>query len=112
MRKYVLVDDIDGSDADVTVEFMFENHNYTIDLSDKNHEAFVRAMTTWIASATPAAPGREVIHGRRNPARKQPNDPTQNRAVRDWAAKRGIKVPQRGRIRDDVRERFNAEAGR
>ena len=32
----VLTDDLDGGDADRTIEFGFDGVNYTIDLSDKN----------------------------------------------------------------------------
>ena len=39
-------------------------------------------------------------------------DRDQNRAIREWAQSKGIQVSDRGRIKQEIVDRFNAEAGR
>jgi hypothetical protein len=39
-------------------------------------------------------------------------DRDQNRAIREWAQSKGIQVSDRGRIKQEIVDRYNAEAGR
>jgi hypothetical protein len=39
-------------------------------------------------------------------------DRDQNRAIREWAQAKGIDVSDRGRIKQDIVDRYHAEAGR
>ena len=49
--QVVLVDDIDGGDADVSIEFGLDGVDYEIDLSDENAAALRTAL------APPVHPG-------------------------------------------------------
>ena len=57
----VLTDDLDGTDADRTVEFGLDGVNYTIDLSDKNAGKLRKALDPYITAGH-----RESRNGRRS----------------------------------------------
>ena len=101
-----LVDDLDGSVAEETVEFGLDGVAYQIDLSSANAEK-IRAML-----------GDYVTHARRSGARRRSSanvvrgrsaavDREQNQAIREWARKRGLKVSERGRISAEVLEAYH-----
>lgn len=112
-----LVDDLDGSEADQTVEFGLEGVSFEIDLNDENAERLREGLRDYIDAArrvgrhgTPgrgrkarAATGATSRNGR--PARTEPE---QLAAIRDWARKQGMVVSDRGRIPADVRAAFDA----
>jgi hypothetical protein len=112
---HVLVDDIDGGEADETVKFSLDGVQYEIDLSKKNASKLRDAFGPYVASGTKIGRGGVVVGGRAASARGRGGaaaDRDQNRAIRDWAQSKGIKVSDRGRIKQEVVDRFNAEAGR
>ena len=49
--RVFLTDDIDGSDADRTVEFSLGSASYSIDLSDANAAKLEEALAPFIAKA-------------------------------------------------------------
>jgi hypothetical protein len=104
----VLTDDLDGGDADRTVEFGFDGMNYTIDLSEKNAGKLRKALDPYLAVA--ARVGRSNGNGRvpvRAVASRSNRD--QNQAIREWATKNGYEVSERGRIPSSVVEAFHAK---
>jgi hypothetical protein len=109
-----LVDDLDGKAADETVEFGLDGVRYEIDLSAKNATRLREALAPYItAGARVGRVGgtahRVSVSRGGGPARA---DRDQNRAIRDWATAKGIEVSERGRIKQDVVDRYHAEAGR
>ena len=100
----VLTDDLDGSDADRTIEFGVDGVTYTIDLSEKNVAKLRKALDPYLAVATRA--GR--TNGRRSAAPvSRANNRETNQAIREWAAKNGWEVSERGRIPASVVEAYN-----
>ena len=105
----LLTDDLDGTEADRTVEFGLDGAKYTIDLSDKNAGKLRKALQPYIAAGSRVGrgpvdrrggrPGHAVAAGSR--ANRE-----QNQAVREWAAKNGYEVSERGRIPTSVVEAF------
>lgn len=96
----LLTDDLDGSEADRTVEFSLDGVGYTIDLSEKNAGKLRKALDAYIAAGTRVSRGTATGRGGRGgfsagPAR---SDREQNRAIREWAVKNGYTVSERGRI--------------
>src|SRR5436190_14098662 len=96
----LLTDDIDGGEADRTVEFGLDGVNYTIDLSEKNSGKLRKALDPYLAVASRV--GRSTASGRiagrgAAPARSAANR-DQNQAIREWATKNGYAVSERGRI--------------
>ncbi len=111
IREVRLVDDIDGNEADETLEFGIDGKNYEIDLSKQNAGKLRDALAQFVAS------GRRLSGGRgRRPAatavaatRRPSIDREQNQAIRDWARKRGMKVSDRGRIPAEVLDAYHQE---
>ena len=112
---HVLVDDLDGGEADETVKFALDGVQYEIDLSDKNAAKLRDAFAPFLAVATKVGRGGVVVGGRAASARGRGGaaaDREQNKAIREWAQNKGIKVSDRGRIKQEIVDRFHAEAGR
>ena len=105
----LLTDDLDGGEADRTVEFGLDGVNYTIDLSEKNAGKLRKALDPYIAAGTRVGRGgldrRGGGRGRAATAGGR-SSREQNQAMREWAAKNGYEVSERGRIPTSVVEAF------
>jgi hypothetical protein len=105
-----LVDDLDGGQAEETVEFALDGVSYQIDLSSDNANELRDALANYVSSARRA--GGRKKPGPRPGAARASSGPTsadreQNQAIRDWARKRGLKVSDRGRIPADIVEQYH-----
>ena len=106
----LLTDDLDGSEADRTIEFSLDGVNYAIDLSDKNAGKLRKALEPYIAAGTRV--GRAGVQ-RRSPGRGRADGAVmrssrdQNQAIREWAASNGHELSSRGRIPASIVEEFN-----
>ncbi len=112
--QVILVDDVDGGEADETVSFALDGVSYEIDVSQENAQALREALAPWVgharrvggrssgrarsaaASTSSAAPapkpsGRSRGGGRENLS-----------AVRAWAREHGFQVSDRGRVSSEV----------
>lgn len=99
-----MIDDLDGSEATETVRFGLDGTEYEIDLAGENAEALRGALARFVeAGRRDSASGR-----RRTSAPKPAGSGVDTKAVRLWAAENGIQVNTRGRIADDVVQRFLA----
>ncbi|MFB9906184.1 histone-like nucleoid-structuring protein Lsr2 [Allokutzneria oryzae] len=106
-----LVDDLDGSEAEETVEFAIDGVSYEIDLSSGNAGKLRDSLADFIGSARRVGGRRRSAGGRSaaRPGRPAAADREQNQAIREWARKRGMKVSDRGRIPADVLESYHNE---
>ena len=106
----LLTDDIDGAEADRTVEFGLDGVNYTIDLSEKNVGKLRKALEPYISAGARQGRGSGAL--RRSSARSGVPAGTssrdENRAIRDWAKENGYPMSERGRIPAGVVEAYNA----
>jgi Lsr2 len=105
----LLTDDLDGSEADRTVEFALDDVTYTIDLSEKNAGKLRKLLDPYIAAGTRVGRGGTVAppRGRRAAGGTVRSNRDQNKAIREWAAENGYDVSERGRIPANVVEAFN-----
>ena len=106
----LLTDDLDGTEADRTVEFGLDGVTYTIDLSEKNVGKLRQALNVYIDAGSRV--GRGTNESRRNTRRGSGGAPTrsdrdQNRAIREWAVKNGHDISERGRIPTSVVVAYN-----
>lgn len=102
-----LVDDLDGSRAEETVEFGIDGVGYQIDLSKKNATKLRNAMQGY-AEAARRIGGRKQRAGRRGGGRQTSmTDREQSQAIRDWARRQGMNVSERGRISAEVLEAYH-----
>lgn len=106
-----LIDDIDGSeisDGDgERIEFSLRGVEYQIDLSTPNIAKLDKALKCYIEAA---AKVRDTGARRRvrSPGSKASSSKEQLSAVREWARKNGYEVSDRGRIKAEVVEAFEA----
>lgn len=108
----VLTDDLDGTEADRTVEFALDGVGYTIDLSEKNIGEFRKALEPYINAGTRIGRGgieRRESRSRGGASARSTRD--QNRAIREWAISQGYQVSERGRIPASIVEAYNKSAG-
>jgi Lsr2 len=105
----VLTDDLDGGDADRTIEFGLDGVSYTIDLSEKNAGKLRKALDPYLSVASRV--GRTGGSGRISSRAVQPAraNRDQNQAIREWAVKNGYEVSDRGRIPSSIVEAFHAK---
>ena len=94
----VLVDDIDGSDAEETVTFALDGREYEIDLSKKHAARLRDALAPYVGHARRA-------NGRRSRSRAGGPSPAD---IRAWARENGFSVPDRGRVSSNVRDAYLA----
>jgi hypothetical protein len=98
----VLVDDLDGTPGERTVNFTWDGVSYEIELSKKNAVAFERAMKPYTDAARRIRGSRGRRSGGRGSAKR---DLT---AIREWATKNGFDVSTRGRIASSVIDAYEA----
>ncbi|MSS44966.1 Lsr2 family protein [Cutibacterium sp. WCA-380-WT-3A] len=93
-----LVDDVDGSPAEESVNFALDGVNYVIDLSAENASKLRDDLSAWVDHARRTG-------GRRTRGRRPTGGPTANE-VRKWAKSQGYKVSERGRVSNEIREAY------
>lgn len=93
-----LVDDVDGSPAEESVNFALDGVNYVIDLSAENASKLRDALSLWVDHARRTG-------GRRTRGRSPTGGPTANE-VRQWAKSQGYEVSERGRVSNEIREAY------
>jgi hypothetical protein len=103
-----LIDDIDGSDipegAGGRVEFSVNGVSYQIDLSTANVAKFDKALKPYIDAAKKVGGSR----GRRAKVASSKSSPEHLAAIRQWARKKGYEVSDRGRIKAEIVDAFEA----
>ena len=99
--QVILVDDLDGGEAEESVSFSLDGVNYEIDLSSANAEALREAIAPWVGHARRisgrATRGRAATGGRSRAAAKADLGD-----VRAWARENGYQVSDRGRVSAEV----------
>lgn len=115
-----LVDDLDESEADETVEFGIDGSSFEIDLSDANAAKLRDSLADYIGHARRTAGRRRTTGRSASPApsaaapaaRKGGGggrasvDREQNQAIREWARRQGKNVSERGRIPSEISEAY------
>jgi hypothetical protein len=100
-----LVDDLDGSKAERTVEFSWDGKSYAIDLSKKNLAALEKALRPYLEAARTQ---RRQIDPRTTTGRRTRSSSVDLAAVRQWARQSGYTVSDRGRVSRDVLAAYEA----
>lgn len=108
--QVVLVDDLDGGEAEETVSFALDGVSYEIDLNAENAARLRDELAPWVGHARRV--GGRSGGGRRSGSRGRSSSSSSSgvdtAAVRDWARKKGYKVSERGRISAEVMEAYQA----
>lgn len=104
------IDDVDGeSAANETVAFALDGVEYEIDLTTDNANKLRGTLQPWRQGGRRVrGRGRKPVSSDRRTAQPARIDPSQARAIRDWAATNGYTVSARGKIPAAVHEAFEA----
>jgi len=105
--QVILVDDVDGGEADETVSFALDGISYEIDVSAANAEAIRDALTPWVEHARRVG-GRASSRGRAAVKSRPAAERTDLSDVRAWARENGFQVSDRGRVSGEVRAAYEA----
>ncbi|ASU82614.1 Lsr2 family protein [Nocardiopsis gilva YIM 90087] len=105
--QVLLVDDIDGGEADETVSFALDGKNYQIDLSDRNAQKLRKSLAEFVKAGRKAG-SRAGGRGKARKARPAASEDTAE--IRAWAKKKGYDISERGRIPAEIREAYQKAA--
>jgi hypothetical protein len=106
----LLIDDLDGGEAESTVRFGLDGAEYEIDLSAKHTEALRKALEPYTRAARRAA-GSAARRPRRSGRRTISSGGPDSTYVREWAKSQGIEVKDRGRVPAELVVKFKAAMG-
>ena len=114
-KKVVYVDDFDDTEIDENlgggpVEFSLDGKFFTIDLNVKNKDKLRKALEPYIEKATevegPKRRGRPRGSGRKPSGSGRSSE--ELAAIRHWLTQNGYEVSERGRIKQELIEIFDA----
>jgi hypothetical protein len=102
----LLIDDVNGSDADETVTFVLDGREYEIDLTTAHADELREVLGEFLNAARRIGSGQRT--GRRGVARRQTpgTGDGEMAAIRAWAKEQGMAVNDRGRISSEIREAY------
>jgi hypothetical protein len=106
----LFIDDLDGSEAEGSVQFGLDGTDYEIDLNSQHADELRAALGRYVAAARRVSgTGRPVASrgGRRGAA-----SDVDTKDVRKWAKDQGIELKDRGRVPTSVVARFRAATGK
>ena len=99
----ILVDDLDGSEADETVTFGLDGTTYEIDLNDSNAAALREALSGYVGHA------RKVSGGaRRGSQGGWLSSWLQHQGRARVGRAQGMEVSERGRISADIQQAYDS----
>ncbi|MEW9532990.1 Lsr2 family protein [Microbispora sp. NPDC049125] len=109
--QVILIDDLDGGEANETVTFAVDGTSYEIDLSDGNAKRLREALSPFVSSARRAESGQ--ARGRRRGAGgggggQRAMTREKSAEIRAWAKSHGHPVSERGRIAASIVEAYEA----
>jgi hypothetical protein len=99
--KITLIDDVDGGDADETIEFGLDGVQYEIDLGSVHADQLRANIEEWTQHARRIG-GRRKHKAKTNGQKAESTAIPSSAEVRAWAQSHGVEVPSRGRIPADV----------
>ena len=105
--QVILTDDLDGGEADESVQFAVDGVTYEIDLSAANAEALREALAPYVGSARRIG-GRSVRRVAGSRPQGAPASRTDLSDLRAWARENGYQVSDRGRVSSEVRAAYEA----
>ncbi|MET9885975.1 Lsr2 family protein [Streptomyces sp. NPDC006430] len=107
--QVLLVDDLDGGEADETVTFALDGKTYEIDLTTANAEKLRGLLEPYTKGGrrTGGRAGAGRAKGRAAATSGHPD----TAEIRAWAKAQGMSVNDRGRVPQDIREAYENAKG-
>ncbi|WP_405617420.1 Lsr2 family protein [Streptomyces sp. NBC_00076] len=106
--QVLLVDDIDGGEADETVTFALDGKTYEIDLTTTNADKLRGLLEPYVKGGRRTG-GR--ASGGRGKARAASGGSQDTAQIRAWAKENGYEVNDRGRVPQSIREDYEKANG-
>jgi hypothetical protein len=106
--QVLLVDDLDGGEADETVTFSLDGKSFEIDLTTANAEKLRNSLADFVKAGRRT--GGRASSGR-GKARAASGGSQDTAKVRAWAKENGYNVNDRGRVPADIREAYEKANG-
>jgi hypothetical protein len=106
--QVLLVDDIDGGEADETVTFALDGKTYEIDLTTANADK-LRGLLDQYTKSGRRTGGRAA--GGRGKSRVPAGGNKDTAEIRKWAKENGYSVNDRGRVPAEIREAYEKANG-
>ncbi|MDN4611465.1 histone-like nucleoid-structuring protein Lsr2 [Arthrobacter burdickii] len=99
----LLSDDIDGSEASESIRFGLDGTEYEIDLNEQHARELREALQRFTEVARRPSGGRP-----RRAGRNSSGSGIDAKAVRQWALDNGLQVNTRGRVQQEIVEKYQA----
>lgn len=106
--QVLLVDDLDGGEADETVTFALDGKSYEIDLTTANADKLRGLLEPYLKGGRRTG-GRAGGRGKARPVAASGGQDTA--AIRAWAKENGFEVNDRGRVPASIREAYEKANG-
>ena len=106
--QVLLVDDLDGGEADETVTFALDGKTYEIDLTTANADKLRGLLEAYVKGGRRTG-GR--ASGGRGKARATSGGSQDTAQIRAWAKENGFEVNDRGRVPATIREAYEKANG-
>ncbi|MEU6577049.1 Lsr2 family protein [Streptomyces sp. NPDC046805] len=106
--QVLLVDDLDGGEADETVTFALDGKTYEIDLTTGNADTLRGLLDPYVKGGRRTG-GR--ASGGRGKARAASGGSQDTAQIRAWAKENGYEVNDRGRVPASIREAYEKANG-
>jgi hypothetical protein len=106
--QVILVDDVDGGEANETVSFALDGVSYEIDVSDANAGKLRDSLAPWVGHArrvggrSGGSSGGTRARSGGGSGRSRGNSKHDLSDVRSWARENGFQVSDRGRVSSEV----------
>ncbi|MGY0485880.1 histone-like nucleoid-structuring protein Lsr2 [Streptomyces sp. WG-D5] len=105
--QVLLVDDLDGGEADETVTFALDGKSYEIDLTTANADKLRGLLEPYLKGGRRTG-GRSSGRGKARATSGGNQDTAQ---IRAWAKDNGYEVNDRGRVPQSIREAYEKANG-
>ncbi|MFJ9040866.1 Lsr2 family protein [Streptomyces sp. NPDC102406] len=106
--QVLLVDDLDGGEADETVTFALDGKTYEIDLTTANADKLRGLLDAYVKSGRRTGGRSTSGRGKARAASGGNQDTAQ---IRAWAKENGHEVNDRGRVPQAIREAYEKANG-
>ncbi|MGW7085387.1 histone-like nucleoid-structuring protein Lsr2 [Streptomyces sp. NPDC054871] len=106
--QVLLVDDLDGGEADETVTFALDGKSYEIDLTTSNADKLRGLLEPYLKGGRRTG-GRSA--GRAKARASAASGGQDTAAIRAWAKDNGFEVNDRGRVPASIREAYEKANG-
>ena len=119
MKKEITIDDLTGIETDEAAEIqgMFGEETFSLDLTVESRDALLTLFRDRDSEPlrnllSPVIEAVEVKPEPKKPAKPAAYKDDPPAQIREWAKANGIEVPERGKIKQEVKDQYNAAHGK